>query len=348
MRICCLNNYPLEKMVAMAQGDLMPGQHGWGVQHLRRAGHEVVLAPFSAPDDRQLLDRASHASRHFLGQLDQQLWSVRRHPDVYYAADQFSLAGVAMARRAIARRTRLVSVVHHPLQGRGAGMRSAALRAHDAVATLSQRVCHELAGLGVRARFMPWGPDLQSKLYIDSRDGGFAISSGKSNRDVVTFVRALAETGYAGRVFDLGRTVPNAPSHVELVHPGGIGMDPATTSSYLATSVLDMTRSAGFVAIPISDPARLTGLTEINDALALGKPIVITRSPYTPIDVESVGCGIVVEPGDVHGWVAAINVMRDPAARREMGARGRAFAEKAWNYDLFGAELLQLLDEVRG
>lgn len=346
MRICCLNNYPLEKMIWMARDGLIPGQHGWGVQHLIESGHEVLLAPYAAAEERNLLDRVSTASLHMVGQLDQEFWAVRHRPDVFYAADQHSLAGVAMARHAFARAARIISVVHHPLHGRGKRVRAAAIRAHDVVVTLNQMVCQQLTRDSVDARFVPWGPDLGSTLYADSYDGGFAVSTGKSNRDVPTLVQALAKTGYEGRVFDLGRTVTEAPDNVVLVHPGGEGTDPDATDGYLAQPVLELTRAAGFVAIPIADPGRLTGLTEINDALALGKPIVITRSPYTPIDVEAIGCGIVVEPGDVDGFVAAIETMRDPMTRGEMGARGRRFAEQSWNYDIFGAELVKLIEEA--
>jgi glycosyltransferase involved in cell wall biosynthesis len=346
MRICCLNNYPLDRMVDLAGQGLTPGQHGWGLQHLRATSHEVLVAPFPAAGDHPILERLSTGSRHVLGQLDQEFWAVRKRADILYAADQLSLAGVALSRWVSARHARVVSVAHHPLVGRNARLRLAALRAHDAVVALSEILCRDLARSDVRAHFLPWGPDLGSELYKGSCDDGFAISTGKSNRDLPILVRALAKTGYEGRVFDVRGTVAAAPDNVTLVRLGGAGIDPYGNDIYLAKAVLDMTRSAGFVVIPIANPDRLTGLTEINDALALGKPIVITRSPYTPIDVEKIGCGIVVEPGDTDGWVAAIETLEDPSTRREMGARARQFAEQSWNYDIFGTELVTLLDDL--
>jgi glycosyltransferase involved in cell wall biosynthesis len=225
-------------------------------------------------------------------------------------------------------------------------MRLAAIKGHDAVLTLTEPVCADLTQAGVKARFAPWGPDLSSDLYAKSQDGGFAISTGKSNRDIPLLVRALAETGFPGRVFDLNAVVADPPQNVVLVRAGGVGTDPATGTGYLTQTVLDLTRESGFVAIPIADPNRLTGLTEINDALALGKPIVMTKSPYTPVDVAAIGCGIVVAPGDVDGWIAAINTLRDPEVRTDMGTRGRRYAERHWNYEMFGAALLDLVAEV--
>ena len=347
MRICCLNNYPLDKMVRSAHEGLVPGQHGWGLQHLRNSPHEVLVAPFREADDQRLLGTLSSRSRYLLGQLDQERWALRQRSDLLYAADQQSLAGIALARHLVARGARMISVVHHPLRGQGTRMRLAAIKAHDAVLSLTEPVCRDLAEAGVTARFAPWGPDLSSELYAKSHDGGFAISTGKSNRDLPVLVRALAETGFPGRVFDLNATVDSPPQNVVLVRPGGVGTDPVTRNGYLPHSVLDMTRESAFVAIPTADPNRLAGLTEINDALALGKPIVVTKSPYTPVDVEAIGCGFAVAAGDVDGWIAAINCLRDPEVRSEMGARGRRYAERQWNYEMFGAALLDLVAEAQ-
>jgi hypothetical protein len=240
----------------------------------------------------------------------------------------------------------MVSVAHHPLHGRAARVQLASLRAHDAVLAISERVAGELSEAGVPSRFVPWGPDLASGLYVESRDDGFAISTGKSNRDIRVLVSALTKTGFPGTVFDLDQTTTGQSSNVTVIHPGGPNTDLEAGRGYVMPTVLDMTRASGFVAIPIAAPDRLlTGLTEINDALALGKPIVITRSPWTPIDVEAVGCGITVEPGDVDGWVDAITTLSDPDVRAEMGARGRRFAEEQWNYAIFGAAVV---DAVTG
>jgi glycosyltransferase involved in cell wall biosynthesis len=112
--------------------------------------------------------------------------------------------------------------------------------------------------------------------------------------------------------------------------------------------VYDRVRDAGIVAIPISNPNRLSGLTELNDALAFGKPVVITRSPYLPIDVEKIGCGRSVEPGDVVGWVEALRSLRDPQTRADMGAAGKRFAEDRWNYDSFCDAIDATISEALG
>ena len=144
---------------------------------------------------------------------------------------------------------------------------------------------------------------------------------GKSNRDLATLAQALARTGAPGVVYDLERRLPDAPNDaVRVVHPGqSAACDPNSPGGYLPARAIAETAAASIVAIPVLDPGRLTGLTEAVDALAMAKPIVATRSPYFPFDIEAIGCGIWVDPGDVDGWARAL----DAADRRPAGAHSR-------------------------
>ncbi len=84
-----------------------------------------------------------------------------------------------------------------------------------------------------------------------------------------------------------------------MIGPGDVDRaDPDAPGQYLAARSMGDTAAASIVAVPVRDPNRLTGLTEVADALALAKPVIATRSPYFPIDIEAIGCGIWVEPGD--------------------------------------------------
>ena len=63
------------------------------------------------------------------------------------------------------------------------------------------------------------------------------------------------------------------------------------------------------------------------EAMAAGKPVVGTRVGDLEAVVESAGAGRLVAPGDPGALAAALRlVLRDPALRRDMGARGRAAA----------------------
>jgi glycosyltransferase involved in cell wall biosynthesis len=77
----------------------------------------------------------------------------------------------------------------------------------------------------------------------------------------------------------------------------------------------------------------------LKDALAMGKPVVITKSPHIDVDVEAIGCGFTVALGDVDGWTDALEKLRDPAVATAAGSRGRAWAERHWNADVCDAQV---------
>jgi hypothetical protein len=346
--VCALNNYPLAKMWALARAGAIPRQHTWGIDALAAAGHAVELAPFHEPQEHHPLDRLSGRLRGAAGHLDQEAFAVGRMlrgADTVYCADGTGLAGIALVRRLLPR-ARLVSVVHHPIRNR---IRLAAAARQDALLCLSPAVRAMLARDLPRRRpallDAPWGPALDSPLYRSSSEQAGVVSAGKSNRDLRTLAAALARVDVTALVYDLEGRLPGAPGgRIEVRRPGDVGADPDSPGGFLAATAIGDTARAAIVAIPIGDPNRLTGLTEAADALALGKPILATRTPYFPFDLEEVGCGLWLEPGDVDGWARALERLAgDAALRRQMGDAGRRFAERVWNYDAFCAALSEAL-----
>ncbi len=344
-RICALNNYPLLKMWERAEAGISPRQHAWGVDRLVAAGHSVDFAPFHEPDEADLLDQLSLRAHGLLGHLDQEAYAVRRlrRHDVLYCADQIGLSGLALA-RGVLPATRLVSVVHHPP---GHRLRRLALTRQNVLVGLSAAVCTELSDhAGTRAArivHLAWGPDLECPLYRPAGEGNGVVSAGKSNRDLATLVAAMSACRAPGLVYDLECRLPNeAGTDIRIVRPGrGTGVDPDSTGGFTAARAIADLSAAAVVAIPVNDPARLTGLTEAADAIALAKPIVATRSRYFPFDIEAIGCGIWVKPGDRQGWRTALAaLLADPDRRRAMGSAGRRYAERSCNYKIFGDGLI--------
>lgn len=329
----------------------MPRQHLWGIDALAAAGHAVDIAPFHEPHERNLLDLASWRTRLMLGHMDQEAHALRqmRSIDVLYCADQNGLAGLARARDVLPP-ARFVSVVHHPVRS---AVKRRALARHDVLLCLSQALASQLKRDLPRRRarivHVPWGPDLSCRLYRSRGEANGVVSAGKSNRDLRTLARALEISGAPAVLYDLTRQLSHPPNpKVRLIGPGdagGIdGLDPDAPGQYVASRVLDDIAAAAIVAVPVLDAGRLTGLTEVADAMALGKPVVASRSPYFPLDIEAVGCGIWVEPQDPNGLARAIShLLTDRDARAEMGNAGRRFAECHWNYERFCASLCGLI-----
>ena len=342
MRVVFANNYSMEKAFRDVERGVYPRQHLYGADALARAGWDVDVAPFRDTGPAATVTRRL---RYAAGDLTQQAYVVRRRAAAY-AGEPNSLALLAYARGVRLRRRPLVAVVH--TVPRCTARTALLLRGYDRVLCLSTYVRGELADrFGVEATFAPWGPALDFPGYVPTA-GDAVVSTGKTNRDQPTLLAAL--DGLPGVVYarsPRGLSVPptvelvTEETHEDTVEPGGPKFSYGHVLRHLVT--------AGVVAIPLKDPAQVSGLSELDDALALGKPVVVTRTPHlADVDVEAIGCGWWVEPGDVDGWRTALDRLAgDPALRARMGAAGRAFAERSWNAELFGAAVVEALASVR-
>ncbi|HET6547849.1 MAG TPA: hypothetical protein VFG79_05315, partial [Solirubrobacter sp.] len=159
-----------------------------------------------------------------------------------------------------------------------------------------------------------------------ARTGGapLVVSAGKTERDTATLISAVAALGLRARIY------------VDEPRPAPAGIELVRAADY-ATVLADLRRAA-IVAIPLTGSERLLGLSEVDDALALGKPIVMTRSHFDP---AAVGCGLTVAPGDEAGWREALaRLAGDAALRERLGRRGREFAERGHIARAFGEAIV--------
>jgi hypothetical protein len=314
----------------------MPGQYLWGTDELSRAGYDLDVASWGRHSRAK---EASKRMRFGLGDLHQErsVLALRRPGSVLYSFDAGSLHGLAYARAGRLLRNPLLTLCHPEV--RQNHVDRVAYRAISVAMCLSRRTQDELCRRHGRAPeltpFAPWGPDLSSPLYVSRPEDGVVLSTGKSNRDNVTLARALAGTEVRGRIYGAQPFDVPPATNVEFIDPRAAGR-----SSFPHVVPLQDAQSCSVMAISVRDPERLTGLSELNHALALGKPIVMTRSPYVDLDVEAIGCGVLVGANDVRGWRdAVVGLMSDPQSRATMGQRGRAYAEEHWNAQLFGASV---------
>ena len=192
-----------------------------------------------------------------------------------------------------------------------------------------------------RMSMVHWGADLAfyDSLKPDGSQPSTFISTGKELRDFKTLIDAFNNTGlpltlYAQKeqegLFANIRRKENIDLHF------GERLMPYELSLLVAQSQC--------VCICCQPSNYTVGLTTVVEALALGKPILCTRNPQMPMDLEAEGCGIYLEPYDTTGWERAIHYISDhPEEAKEMGRKGRLLAEKYYNVEQCGREVAQLL-----
>lgn len=326
IRVFFSNNYGMAEARASWERGAYPGHHLWGTTSLADVA-DVVDLPCAARSN----SRFSRWIEPRFGDLRQQ-WRMlvdRSGPTVWYSGNFRTVGALSLLRRAHLTRTPIIVVAHDKPAGR---IDAACLRGADMILCVSKRVARELIDEfdidPIRVRTFAWGPDLAFPGYKPA-GSDYILSAGKTERDLPTLLAALERTGLPGRSFagaeiadEWARRVPNVEFR-EL---------PSAVDAVLDEHVLRDLQNAALFAVPLGARRRLFGLTELDDALALGKPIVMTRNSYIDVDIEAVGCGIWVDEGDVDGWVRALEqLMASPDLREEMGRRGREFAEREWN-----------------
>lgn len=317
----------------------IPGHQLLGCIQLVRIGYEVALAEPVAhfewrravPHDLALFSLA----RSWLGPNDLLFCG---HTILYWLPLLKSIGGV---------RCRVVSLVYarEPLD-------FATL--HDGIISLTPAGADEARKRAPRAKVahLGWGVELGYFRQLTYQPEWF-FSCGIANRDFQTLCAAAARTGRRLHVIWPG--LPSDlhwPSNVRLFDGGPGWLSDRTKQLTVADLVRDhFPRSAATLIIIKADPTEYTanGFTNLIEAMALGQPVIVTRTGALPgeLDVERAGCGLHVPPGDAAALARAIEVIAgDPVRAEAMGQAGRRLCEKHYNLERYAHALHEFFETL--
>jgi len=298
-----------------------------------------------------LLQRITDALHLPLGNLAAQwkAWRARDSYDAIYAPCQTETGLLCCLRGLGLFRVPICIIVHHPpLVGRMAKLRKPLARlilsGTDACCSLSATLARELDALGHRGdtvETLPWGPDV-AFYPMPEYPGEGIFSAGRTGRDWKTLGQAAMRTGVNTKIVCLDdEFAPAGDSAAVQVFKQSV----AQCMTY--PTLLELARKARALAIPLNVNATLLGLTSLTDALALGKPVIITKHPLCDIDVEQEGIGFALPQGDVEAWARAVQWVNDhPAEAEAMGRRARALADTRYNTSLFARRLVAIMQQI--
>lgn len=282
---------------------------------------------------------------------------VLRQTDVVYTTylyeQPFILLSV-LRLMGLYRRRKVVAVCHTRLRLRGGWLSrwlSRLVYNHlDMVLFHSQRNLDESVADGLirseRTRFFLWGDELD---YIDRTyrvsSGNFFISTGRENRDFNLLVSAFGKTNAPLELYTNRVNYGNNYESLDLLQGrySNVNIEFVDKSNDTTFRLVQRTAESLCVVIPLmkSHVDYCVGLTSIVEAMALGKPIISSPNPYSPVDIEAQGIGIVADTEA--DWVAAIDwVQHHPEEAVLMGRRARKLAEEKFNI----RSTSQMLDEV--
>lgn len=187
-----------------------------------------------------------------------------------------------------------------------------------------------------KARFLYWGDDLDyiDNTFTNCTQGDFFISTGREQRDYDSIVSAFKDLNIPLEIYTNRLNYTNhydTLEKIEGVYPN-IRIEFVERNNSSTIRLAKRTSECLCVVIPLLN-AHINyclGLTSVVEAMAMGKPIISSYNPYSPVDIEKERIGMVVGSGLT--WKDAIEYMathREEA--REMGKRGRLLAERLFN-----------------
>ncbi|MFC4871359.1 glycosyltransferase family 4 protein [Negadavirga shengliensis] len=192
-----------------------------------------------------------------------------------------------------------------------------------------------------------WGPDSEfyKKIKPAAPEGEkpFAVCAGTMDRDYNMLFDAFRDLNYDLKVFCTPTTIPQ---YTDI--PSNISID---TSWVPYTQLLEAYKRASFIIIPlyesIKNKGHTYGLTVLLDAIAVGKPVIMTYHPYIDIDIERENIGVWVRKNDVEGWKVKLKeLIAMEEEREQMGTNAKNLHLNKVNIDRFADEMEKIFKSV--
>jgi glycosyltransferase involved in cell wall biosynthesis len=198
------------------------------------------------------------------------------------------------------------------------------------------------------SEFLPWCVDL--KLF----DGNaleappakpFFLASGKTGRDYVTLVKAAYTLEADIRIIGPVDQRPSIlPKNIRWINTS---TDPPDKAVNYNTLRKWYAQCVG-VCIPLSGDADDTcGYTNMLEAMAMAKPVLMTRSGSLHINPEQRGFGKLVNPKDSGDWRSAmISILNNSEDYIKKGKEGRRIAQNEFSIKNFNKQLIKFLERL--
>lgn len=311
-------------------------------------------------EDKYLIEHISWAPFTLKGLIKNNLTVLRNCDVVYmtYLYVQPILLLTLLRRCGFYRRRKLIAISHVPLRDGRNKMESMILRiayaSFDKILFHSQKNMEESVIDGLIDRklceFLFWGDDLD---YIDNQIrislGNSFLSTGREHRDFFTLVNAFGKKPLIPleiytNLYNYDNDYLPVTELKDVYKNVKISFVEKSTDT---TKFLAQKAGECFcVVIPVEKEGMYycIGFTSVVEAMAMSKPIISTRNPNYPIDIEKEGIGLFADDED--SWIKAIDYLySNPEIAIEMGRKGRKLAEEKFNIEECSKQLERLINE---
>ena len=201
-----------------------------------------------------------------------------------------------------------------------------------------------------RARFLYWGDDLEyvDKTFPNPKMGDFFISTGREQRDYQSLIRAFDNNTIPLEIFTNKKNYDNSYDFLDEIKNkyDNVQIHFVDRSNESTIKLAKRTSECLCVVIPLNKDHinYCLGLTSVIEAMAMRKPVISTYNPYSPIDIEKEGIGLVVD--EKRTWEEAIlYIYNHKEEAKDMGLKGRKLAEKLFNINKCVEQIENVIEE---
>lgn len=336
-RVLYLNSYGMAQ-TWRALPEYTPGHHLWGCLELARRGYEIAL-----PEEPNRNSRFYNYRRQDFRHLGfAKSWLGKE--GIVYSAHTVLFWTPLLASLGLLR-----SPVVTLLYARGEGLRFAG--GYSGVIGMTPAAEERARSLAPKAKIahLGWGVDLSCYPMLPYEPKWF-LCCGKTRRDFN--VLAGAASLYPEPIRVINTDLPSGitwPQNVQRL-TGGRGGEWSTVSyQELVYEHYSGCHSSLILLQEDSKERYGAGFTQMLEAMALGRPIIVTRTGAAAgeIDVEKEGCGLFVPPNDPAALARAMKqIAENPEQAEAMGRAGRRLCETHYNIERYARDLHDFFESM--
>jgi glycosyltransferase involved in cell wall biosynthesis len=273
-----------------------------------------------------------------MGRFAVSAYAATRDCENIYLGEEFPGIQYLAVHAAWRRRKRIAMLVHNTSSlRRRLPLRTLGLsRFVDHFLCLSRRSKLELESIyGVPAtRITNIGSRVDTTFFTPRPSAPVApqvCSAGAVNRDYATLIEAVAPLGIPLKIAADTAWAHSTTEAKRGPVPGFVEM--RSWGSY--ERLRDLYAESAVVVVPLSKPM-LSGVTVALEAMAMGRPVILSHNPYVEDFVRDGENGLFVPPNDPGALREKIRYLLDhPAQSERMGARARDWVLQNFTVDLY-------------
>lgn len=172
-------------------------------------------------------------------------------------------------------------------------------------------------------------------------EGDYILAVGQEQRDYQTLLRAVRDTGFKLIV------VASSPWSTSEIDISAGHVQAEVRSRIPFTELRDLYAGAKMVVVPLFDVDYAAGVNAALEAMAMGKPLIISKTEGIEDYIVPGETGLYVTPGNADDLRSTIQSLWDvPVERQRLGTNARQVVDSGMNLDHYVQRVVEIVQRA--